>query len=355
MPKHSSHLSRYLRRLKWLVYKLLHRRSIVADDLLGICLRLEFSDVSAPHIYSGYYEQEETSGSSKLHGEGLPGSVREPLAFELHGVGREAIAEGKNLAERNSKALRDFYEQGYLRATQIAHIPSDDDFMYAQVLQQIRPYLRCGLKVLDLGCNDGNLSLYMARAGCEVTGIDLARNAIELATRSAAHYGIQGARFVGLDFLAEWAEPAAFDFVLCSHVIEHVPQDDLFVKKIAYALRPKGDLVLLTPSVYSSLYRICKGLTGRFSHDEQVGHLRRYTREGLTDLVQGAGFQVRRLASLDGPLRDWSILCPPLRRFNRLWSRRYVRTVFNRWDSILALIAFPAALCVHAHRRADMT
>ena len=66
MPKQSSHLSRYLRRLKWLVYKLLHRRSIVADDLLGFRLRLEFSDVSAPHIYFGYYEQEEASLVCKL-------------------------------------------------------------------------------------------------------------------------------------------------------------------------------------------------------------------------------------------------------------------------------------------------
>jgi FkbM family methyltransferase len=58
-----SHLSRYVRRLKWLTYRhLLPCRSIVTfDHSLGSRLRLEFSDVSAPHIYFGTYEREETS------------------------------------------------------------------------------------------------------------------------------------------------------------------------------------------------------------------------------------------------------------------------------------------------------
>jgi len=51
--------------------------------------------------------------------------------------------------------------------------------MYAQVINQIRPHIRPGMEVLDIGCNNGYSSLYMAKLGCEVLGIDIADNAIE--------------------------------------------------------------------------------------------------------------------------------------------------------------------------------
>ena len=35
------------------------------------------------------------------------------------------------------------------------------------------------LRVLDLGCGDGTTALPLARAGAEVTGIDIARNLVE--------------------------------------------------------------------------------------------------------------------------------------------------------------------------------
>jgi 2-polyprenyl-3-methyl-5-hydroxy-6-metoxy-1,4-benzoquinol methylase len=252
---------------------------------------------------------------------------------------------------RNCHSLQEFYEKEYVRSSSLAQIPLDDDFMYAIVLAQIRPYLRPGLKVLDLGCNDGNLSLYMAQAGCEVLGIDLARNAVDTARRSAMHYGVANARFESLDFVTEWKQAGLFDFVLCSHVVEHIPDDRLFVERIAYALKPKGTLVLLTPTVYSSLYRLSKLLTGRFSHDDQAGHLRRYTHQGISRLIGAYGFKVRKVVPVDGPLRDWFILCPRLRRLNRIWARRYVRRVFNRVDTFIAQFVFPAAVCVHAQRQ----
>ncbi len=249
--------------------------------------------------------------------------------------------------------LRDFYEKNYARSTAVTAVPLDDNFMYAQVLGQVRPYLRPGLKVLDLGCNDGNLSLYMARAGCEVLGIDLARNAVDTARRSAQAHGIANARFEALDFLQDWREAQAFDFVLCSHVIEHVPQDGEFVQKIFSALKPGGRLVLLTPSQYSSLARASRFFTGRFRHDEDVGHLRRYTRASCEATVRGAGFEIDKCVFLDGMLRDWFILCRPLRVFNRIWSLPIIRTVFNAADRMSARFLFPAAICIHARRPGD--
>lgn len=248
------------------------------------------------------------------------------------------------------EGLREFYEKDYVRELNRATIPQDDDFMYSQVLHQIRPYLKPGMKVLDLGCNNGNLSLYMANFGCEVLGIDIASNAIELAKQSADFYGISNARFESMDFISEWDKPGVFDFVLCSHIIEHIPRDDLFLQKISFATKPKGRLVLFTPTNYSSLVFISKLFTGRFAYDEEVGHLRRYTREMIRDLMEINGFKINRAIFLDGALREWFILYKPLRPFNKIWARRYVRSLFNFVDTLLAPFFFPSAICVHAQQ-----
>jgi ubiquinone biosynthesis O-methyltransferase len=244
--------------------------------------------------------------------------------------------------------LREFYEKDYARVTQITTIPGDSDFMYAQTFWQLRPYLKPGLKVLDLGCNDGNLSLYMARKGCEVLGIDLARNAVECARKSAEHYAIKNARFESIDFVRDWNEPEAFDLVLCSHVIEHVPDDAAFIRKIATALKPGGTLLIFTPTQHASLYRFTKFFTGRYKHDEEVGHLRRYTRESATEAIAGSGLTITEIAFLNGAMHDWFILCRPLRIFNKVWARPGIRTLFNWVDGLWAKVMFPATICVHA-------
>lgn len=246
--------------------------------------------------------------------------------------------------------LKQFYEREYERDFAIAPVPRDDDFLYALVIAQVRPYLRPGLRVLDLGCNTGALSFYMARAGCQVVAVDLAENAIAAARAGAARHGITNVDFRCMDFMRDWTTPAAFDLVLCSHVIEHVPDDNAFLRKIGFATAPGGAVVVLTPTVHSSLYRVSKAITGRYRHDEDVGHLRRYTRERAAAVTAQGGFAVERTVFLDGLLRDWFILCRPLRVFNQLWARRYVRSAFNAVDALTAPVLFPAAIAVHGRR-----
>jgi SAM-dependent methyltransferase len=244
-------------------------------------------------------------------------------------------------------ALQNFYEHRYFRDAALAVVPKEDDFVYAQVLRQLRPYMRPGLKVLDLGCNNGNLSMFIARAGCTVVGIDLAQNAIDSARESAVQLGIQGVTFVRMDFLKEWNEPDAFDLVLCSHVIEHVPDDVGFVRKIRFSLKENGVLLLFVPALSSSLYRANLLIRGRFPHDDEVGHLRRYTAESVSFVLEQAGFGIRKRVFLDGMLRDWFLLSKTLRVFNRVLGLPVIRRAFNGCDTLMASVAFPATICIH--------
>jgi 2-polyprenyl-3-methyl-5-hydroxy-6-metoxy-1,4-benzoquinol methylase len=247
--------------------------------------------------------------------------------------------------------VQDFYEKHYARATDLAKIPKNDDFMYAQVIRELRSYLHPNKEALDLGCNNGNLSLYMALYGCNVLGIDIARNAIETARESANHYQLRNARFETMNFVSEWETTEIFDFILCNHVIEHVPRDDLFLHKVFLATKPKGTLLVITPTVYSSFYILNRYLKGFVQHDQQVGHLRRYSKITICDRVKSAGFEIKKVVFLDSFLRDWFILSKRLRRFNSVWSLPFIRDVFNSCDYHMAnFFLFPSAICVHAQR-----
>lgn len=55
--------------------------------------------------------------------------------------------------------------------------------------------VRKGMKVLDLGCGDGNTAIPFARAGAEVTGVDIAKNLVDAGNERAKQEGLTNIRF----------------------------------------------------------------------------------------------------------------------------------------------------------------
>ncbi len=248
--------------------------------------------------------------------------------------------------------FRNFYEKEYYRHSAMTEIPEDGDFMYGVVLEHLKPYLRNGIAAADVGCNNGNLSLYMAKRGCRVLGIDYARNVIEGAKASADFYHIGNAEFKAMDFVKEWNKTDEFDFVFCCNVLEHVREDREFVVKFYQMLKPGGKLLLIIPTVYSSMFRTYKFFTGRFYSDEEVGHLRRYGKKESMDMVESAGFVIDKVNFIDGPLREWFIVHQRLRIFQKIWKLPVIRSAFNRIDSIMAgLHLYPATIVIHGHKK----
>jgi len=78
-------------------------------------------------------------------------------------------------------------------------------------------------------------------------------------------------------------------------VIEHLVDDKAALTEMHRALRPGGRLVLAVPAdprLWSA-------------HDEAVGHVRRYERQQLRDVVEAAGFTIERVWS-------WNVLLRPV-------------------------------------------
>lgn len=109
-----------------------------------------------------------------------------------------------------------------------------------------------GARVADVGCGGGLLSEALAKAGANVTAIDLAPEVIEVArlhlheiNATLASPCVIDYRLVASHGLAA-DEPAAFDAVCCMELIEHVPDPAALVADLSALLKPGGKLFLST-------------------------------------------------------------------------------------------------------------
>ncbi len=103
-----------------------------------------------------------------------------------------------------------------------------------------------GLRLLDIGCGGGLLSVPMARLGARVTGVDAAAPNIAIARHHASQIGLD------IDFrhntseqlLAENVSP--FDIILNMEVIEHTADRHSFLSSCTKLLAPGGIMIVAT-------------------------------------------------------------------------------------------------------------
>jgi SAM-dependent methyltransferase len=144
--------------------------------------------------------------------------------------------------------------------------------------------------VLDLGCGSGWLSIYLAREGFQVVGVDVAPQAINLAKTWAAQENLP----ITFDIqdLAELDYPEArFHGVVANSIFEHftINQTRVMVNKVHELLTNEGifigcfDKVGGGPGEYFCL----PDGTHVYTDKARKGMLlRRYTREELEELFQ---------------------------------------------------------------------
>jgi 2-polyprenyl-6-hydroxyphenyl methylase/3-demethylubiquinone-9 3-methyltransferase len=103
-----------------------------------------------------------------------------------------------------------------------------------------------GAQVLDVGCGGGLLSEALARAGAEVTAIDLAPDLVKVARLHGLESGVKvDYRVQPVEALAA-EQPGAFDAITCMEMLEHVPDPGAILSACAALLRPGGRLFVST-------------------------------------------------------------------------------------------------------------
>ena len=98
-------------------------------------------------------------------------------------------------------------------------------------------------RVADLGCGTGTLSLLLADEGHAVDGVDFSPAMVERALAKAD--GRRDMRFVVGDASAPPLDRAAYDVVLCRHVLWALPDPAAALRRWVDLLAPGGRLVLV--------------------------------------------------------------------------------------------------------------
>ena len=138
-----------------------------------------------------------------------------------------------------------------------------------------------GLRCLDLGSDNGVVSLLLREHGGSWASGDLTEEAVS-SIRSLVGNDVQLVRGDGLPF-----EDAAFDRVAVVDMLEHVPDEGAFARELGRVTKPGGRLVVNTPHLKHTLLRRARHALGQT--DEKHGHLRPgYTPERLRELLAPA-------------------------------------------------------------------
>ena len=110
--------------------------------------------------------------------------------------------------------------------------------------QHLLPHLKPGLRVLDVGCGPGTISLGLARAvePGEVQGIDIEESQIMMARASAEAGGHSNAEFQVGDATDLPFDDNYFDIAHTHAVLMHIPDTDKTLSEVIRVLKPGGIL-----------------------------------------------------------------------------------------------------------------
>ncbi len=210
-------------------------------------------------------------------------------------------------------------------------------------------------KVLDIGCGSGRHVGEASRYnGATVIGADMnfndlveARNRLNFIKNCGEHgggeRGISAADITALPF-----ESNSFDHVICSEVMEHIPDESTAARELDRVLKPGGNMIISVPRFLPE--KICWILSKEY-YNANGGHVRIYKKDKITSMFEKLGLIKQGehyahslhtpywwLKCLVGPGRDDSL---PVNLYHRLltWDimekPRLTRSIDKLFNPIL--------------------
>jgi SAM-dependent methyltransferase len=149
------------------------------------------------------------------------------------------------------------------------------------------------VRVLDAGCSRGDLITYLAerRHKWSFVGIELEEDRLRKAEEIRQKLGLKNVSYVQSDICALPLQ-SEFDLVLCSDVLEHIPDDRAAVVNLIQALKPGGYIIITSPSIPQPWHLpLVVWRERRIGFDRsEYGHVRQgYSASDLETILFGAG------------------------------------------------------------------
>ena len=155
-------------------------------------------------------------------------------------------------------------------------------------------------RILDVGCGGGSLGKILTENGHLVDGITISKEEYNLASEFLNNvylYNLETG-------LPENLLDSQYDYVICSHVLEHIVYPEKLLKDIYCVLKPGGYLVVALPNVMHYNSRL-KLMAGNFNYKDagiwDYTHVKWYTFSSAQKLLTDSGFLIE-LATVTGEL-----------------------------------------------------
>lgn len=129
-----------------------------------------------------------------------------------------------------------------------------------------KPYIKGDL--LELGCGEGRGIRELAPLSDSYTAIDKIGEVIEQLSGDFPEHNFKQGHFPPMPY-----EDNSFDTIVTFQVIEHIKNDQLFLKEIARILKPGGTALVSTPNIKMTLSR-------------NPWHIREYTADQLANIAR---------------------------------------------------------------------
>ena len=171
--------------------------------------------------------------------------------------------------------------------------------------QLIRPYLRQGSRLLEIGCGAGNLLLQATVRGSYPVALDLARQSLtfvrsrllQAVASSEAPSGFACTQAVGeLLPLAN----GSFDCVIMSEVIEHLEMPQVSLCEAVRVLSPGGRLLVTTPN-YRSLWPLMEWTVDRLNMAPKMAgeqHISHFDPASLKKVLVESGLELEYFGTI---------------------------------------------------------
>lgn len=148
----------------------------------------------------------------------------------------------------------------------------------------VKPYL--GKEVLEIGAGIGNFTGLLLQ-DASLWAIDINEEYVnklnkEFGREAKVGYGdVEKGKY--------FFKKKKFDTVICMNVLEHIKNDDKALKNMYSLLKMGGTLLLLVPANQFAF----GGL------DENLGHIRRYSKKEIMEKLEDVGYRIRTIRFLN--------------------------------------------------------
>jgi len=150
-------------------------------------------------------------------------------------------------------------------------------------------------RFVDIGCGGGPISKVLLDMDMQGTALDYSVEALKVCRSHLADYVVRGqVDIVEGDATKEIGIPTDHDCGVSYMVMEHVEDDIGFAKKCSSFVRDGGHFIFAVP-----------GRKDKWTlEDETVGHLRRYDRDDLKQVLEKAGLKDVKVISVAVPVAN---------------------------------------------------